>query len=91
MRKKTGPDIRYTVGGEGRPAEPAVITFSFTAQALHIEWVKGQFSTNTTVEEDRPGHFVLKGTNPAMSRLDLTQAFLAAFPRPKWWTKGEDA
>jgi hypothetical protein len=67
VRKKTGPDIRYTVGGEGRPAEPAVITFSFTAQALHIEWVKGQFSTNTTVEEDHPGVKLPLSATPCLS------------------------
>lgn len=84
-------DLYYSVGGAGTPAEPAYIGFSFTGRTHRFTWLRGLFPATTVLEEDRPGHFVLKGRNPAMSRADLSHAFLDVLRRQNWKGKGEDA
>ncbi|HTJ73139.1 MAG TPA: hypothetical protein VL481_00930 [Verrucomicrobiae bacterium] len=84
-------DLHYMVGGDGTPAEPAYISFTFTGRPPRTAWLRGLFPATTVLEEkeDSAG-FVLKGRNPSMSRADLSHAFLDVLRRQSWTGKGED-
>lgn len=84
-------DLHYMVGGAGTPAEPAYISFGFTGRPPRTAWLRGLFPATTVLEEDRPGHFVLKGATPSMSRSALSHAFLEVLRSRNWTGKGEDA
>jgi hypothetical protein len=84
-------DLYYSVGGDGTAAEPAYIAFSFTGRSPRTAWLRGLFPATTVLEEDTPGHFVLRGATPGMSRSALSHAFLDVLRRQNWKGKGEDA
>lgn len=87
---KRHPDVMFTVGGEGTPSEPAVITFTVLS-AIRSNW-RQNVPSSVTLEEDGPGHYIMKGRNPSASRTYLIDVFYAIFPpQVGWWCKGQDA